>query len=156
MRRILQATVVTVCLTCLPVLLPAQSKAGIGVKENVQKTIAALEFKWAEAQKIGDAKAVTPLLSEDFVNTDTDGNVSGKSTLLSNLKGGKWEHNEIRDVKVIVHGTTAIATGTWEGKGADGDGTRIDRREHWTDTWVRAANGKWLCVASQQTEIKSK
>ena len=156
MRRILQAAIVAVCLTCLPCLLPAQSKPGISVKEKVQKTIAALEFKWAEAQKTGESKSVAPLLTEDFVNTDTDGNVSGKNALLTNLKGGKWEHNEISGVKVTVHGTTAIATGTWEGKGVDGDGAKIDRREHWTDTWVRTAGGKWLCVASQQTEVKGK
>jgi len=141
-------------LGAMPVL--GQAATGSGKNEDVQKAITALEFKWAEAQKIGDAKAVAPLLTEDFVNTNTDGNVSGKSTLLSNLKGGKWEHNGISDVKVIVHETTAIATGTWDGKGVDGDGTKIDRHEHWTDTWVRTSGGKWLCVASQQTEVKAK
>ncbi len=49
MRRIFQMAIVAVCLTCLPCLLPAQSEPGISVKEKVQKTVTALEFKWAEA-----------------------------------------------------------------------------------------------------------
>jgi len=74
--------------------------------------------------------------------------------LLSNLKGGKWEQNGISDVKVVTYGNTAIATGAWTGKGVDGDGTRIDRHERWTDTWVKMDDGRWQCVASQQSPVK--
>jgi ketosteroid isomerase-like protein len=87
---------------------------------DIEKAITDLEHKWADA----------------FVNTDTDGKVTGKDTLLANLKGGKWEHNGISDVKVTVFGHVAIATGAWTGKGIDGDGSKIDRRERWTDTWA--------------------
>lgn len=121
---------------------------------DIEKSIADLESKWAEAQKTGKPDDVAPLLADGFVNTDTDGKVSGKDSLLANLKGGKWEHNGISDVKVIVFGHVAIATGAWAGKGVDGDGTKIDRHERWTDTWVRMPGGIWQCVASQQTELK--
>jgi ketosteroid isomerase-like protein len=94
------------------------------------------------------------LLADQFVNTDTDAKVTGKKDLLANLKGGKWEHNAISDVKVTVFGHVAIATGAWAGKGVDGDGTKVDRHERWTDTWVRMPGGLWQCVASQQTELK--
>jgi len=121
---------------------------------TVALTIANLENKWAAAQKVGDASVVAPLLTEGFINTDVDGKLSGKAELLSNLKGGKWEENGISDVKVTVYGNTAVATGAWVGKGVDGNGTKIDRHERWTDTWVRMRNGKWQCVASQQTSVK--
>jgi ketosteroid isomerase-like protein len=94
------------------------------------------------------------MLAESFVNTDADGQVYGKAQLLSNLKGGKWEQNGISSVEVAVYGDSAVATGAWAGKGVDGDGTRIDRRERWTDTWVRTGDGMWQCVASQQTAVK--
>lgn len=138
--------------TCL---LAAQSKRSAGSGDNIQKAITTLEYQWAEAQKTGDAAVVAPLLAETFVNTDADGAVDGKAKLLSNLKGGRWEHNEISNVKVTVYGTTAVATGAWAGKGADGDGKYIDRRERWSDTWVKGYGGRWVCVASQQTEVKS-
>jgi ketosteroid isomerase-like protein len=130
------------------------SPAGAQDAPAIQKAITDLEYKWADAQKNGKPDVVAPLLADGFVNTDTDAKVSGKDTLLANLKGGKWEHNEISDVKVTVFGHIAIATGAWAGKGVDGDGTRIDRHERWTDTWVRMPGGLWQCVASQQTEQK--
>jgi hypothetical protein len=111
---------------------------------DVEKAITDLEHKWAEAQRDGKAEVVDPLLADRFTNTDTD----------ANLKGGKWEHNAISDVKVAVFGHVAIATGAWAGKGVDGDGTKVDRHERWTDTWVRMPSGLWQCVASQQTELK--
>lgn len=134
-----------------------RSKAKDGTKAAdvaVAVKVASLEQQWAEAQKISDAKAVAPLLADGFVSTDTNGKTYGKEKLLANLKGGQWEQNGISDLKVIVFGHTAIATGVWVGKGIDGDGSKIDRTERWTDTWVKMATGKWQCVASQQTAVK--
>jgi ketosteroid isomerase-like protein len=120
----------------------------------VEKAVSDLEYQWAEAQRLGKADVVGPMLADNFVNTDVDGATYGKAQLLSNLKGGKWEENGISDVKVKVYGDAVIATGSWKGKGVDGDGAHIDRSERWTDTWVKMPNGKWQCVASQQTTSK--
>ena len=121
-----------------------------------EKAVSDLEYQWAEAQRLGKADVVAPMLADTFTNTDTDGETYGRTRLLSNLKGGKWDVNRISDVKVKVYGDTAVATGSWTGKGVDGDGTRIDRTERWTDTWVKTPKGDWQCVASQQTTSKSK
>ena len=137
---------VTLIATLVAVALPA-----LASDADVAHTISTLEYKWADAQKSGDAATVAPLLSETFVNTDADGETYGKARLLSNLKGGKWEHNQIADVKVTVYSDVAVATGHWAGKGVDGDGSKIDRKERWTDTWVKTKDGRWQCVASQQT-----
>lgn len=119
-----------------------------------EKAITDLEYSWASAQRDGKSDVVEPMLAETFINTDADGQTSGKAQLLSNLKGGKWEQNGISDVKVTAYGDAAVATGAWRGKGIDGDGTRIDRGERWTDTWVKTSTGRWQCVASQQTARK--
>ena len=140
-------TAVLFVLVGLPILATCLSAAG----NETQKAITDLEYKWADAQKAGNAKVVALLLAEGFVNTDADGQTYGKEKLLANLKGGQWELNGISDVKVTIYGNTAIATGAWAGKGIDGDGTKIDRAERWTDTWVKMLGGKWQCVASQQT-----
>jgi ketosteroid isomerase-like protein len=125
-------------------------------ENSAAKQIADMESKWAEAQKAGNAAAVAPLLAATFVNTDVDAQTYGKEKLLANLKGGQWEHNAISEVKVTVYGNAAVATGAWSGKGIDGDGTKIDRAERWTDTWVKMPDGKWQCVASQQTAMPKK
>jgi ketosteroid isomerase-like protein len=137
----------------LGVIVTLPLSAG-GKDSGVEKTIAALEYGWAGAQRDGKADVVEPLLAESFTNTDADGHTSGKAKLLSNLRAGKWEQNGISDVKVTGYGNAAVATGRWRGKGVDGDGTKIDRSERWTDTWVRTSNGKWQCVASQQTAAR--
>ena len=118
-----------------------------------EKTVADLEHQWAEAQKLGNAEVVAPMLADTFINTDATGETYGKPKLLSNLKGGKWEINGISNVQVKVYGNAAVATGSWRGKGIDGDGTFIDRSERWTDTWIKTPKG-WQCVASQQTTSK--
>ena len=121
---------------------------------GAEKAVSDLEYQWAEAQRLGKADVVAPLLADSFTNTDVDGESYGKSRLLSTLKGGKWDVNGISDVKVKVYGDAAVATGSWKGKGVDGDGTHIDRTERWTDTWVKTSKGDWQCVASQQTTSK--
>ena len=148
MKQFCEVTLlVAVCVISAPFLSAEKNTA-------TEQKIAALERQWAEAQRDGKSADVAPLLAKDFINTDTSGQIYGKDKLLSNLKGGKWEHNAISDVKVTLYGDTAIATGSWTGKGVDGDGTKIDRYERWTDTWVKMPNGNWQCVASQQTEVR--
>ncbi len=142
--------VATICLALITIALPLTARDKV---THIQKYITGLEDRWAEAQRDGKADIVAPMLAESFVNTDADGVTYGKKKLLANLKGGKWEHNAISDVKVSVYGNSAIATGRWTGKGIDGDGTKIDRSERWTDTWVRMPDRQWECVASQQTSI---
>ena len=140
----------------MPVLivLLALAQLATAKSKDATATIIALENQWAEAQKTGNAAAVEPLLAETFITTDVSGHSYTKHELLATLKGGQWELNGISDVKVAVYGDTAIATGAWAGKGIDGDGTRVDRRERWTDTWVKTKSGTWLCVASHASEVK--
>jgi ketosteroid isomerase-like protein len=145
----MKSTRVAVLLSLIGVMFPLPASSG-----GVEKAITRLEYTWAGAQRDGKAEIVEPMLAETFINTDADGQTSGKVQLLANLKGGKWEQNGISDVKVTVYGDAAVATGAWRGKGVDGDGTRIDRGERWTDTWVKTGQGKWLCVASQETATK--
>ena len=136
------------------IVLIAVAQFAMAADKDAPAAIAALEEKWAEGQKTGDATVVEPLLHKTFITTDVNGHSYNKEQLLANLKGGKWESNSISDVRVTVIGDTAIATGAWSGKGIDGDGTRIDRHERWTDTWVKMKGGKWLCVASHASEVK--
>lgn len=120
---------------------------------HIAQAILHLEQQWAGAQRDGKPDVVAPMLADDFITIGTDGKLTGKKELLAHLDRGDWEQNEISDVKVIVHGDTAVATGLWTGKGMMGT-RRIDLHERWTDTWVRTSTGQWQCLASQQTEIK--
>lgn len=129
---------------------PAAAKPGGGVAQALIQ----MENQWAQASKTGNADALAPLLSEDFIALDSDGSLRGKAEVLARVKKGKWTTNEISDMKVTAHGDSAIVTGTWVGKGTDGTGKAVDAKERWADTWVKSANGKWQCVASASAPMK--
>jgi ketosteroid isomerase-like protein len=74
--------------------------------------------------------------------------------MLADAKAVKWTNADYENVQVTVFGDTAIATGGFKGKGTDQSGKPIDEHSRWTDTWVKMPNGKWQCVASQDTPVK--
>jgi uncharacterized protein DUF4440 len=88
------------------------------------------------------------------VFTDADGHVFGKTQDLEAMRSGDEKMNsiELRDMRVQVYESTAIATGTnimtWSQKSDDASG-----HYRFTDIWVKR-NGRWQVVASQITKIK--
>jgi len=119
-----------------------------------EKTVEALEQQWLQGQKTNNPEIVAPLLSEKIVVTEDDGKVHDKAGMLDVYKKTKWNSADYTDVKVTSFGNTAIATGSFKGKGTDEAGKPFDVNERWTDTWVKAPDGKWQCVASQATPVK--
>jgi ketosteroid isomerase-like protein len=128
---------------------PAKATGG-----SVTQTLLDLENQWGKASKAGDGDAIGALLSNDFVAIDSDGSVRTKADVVARTKKAKWTTNEISDMKVVVHGDAAIVTGTWTGNGTDGTGKAVNAKERWGDTWVKGADGKWLCVASIAAPMK--
>ena len=135
-------------------LIVAAQAADKEMAGGTEQAIAALEQKWIDAAKASNPDALAPMLSDKFINTDSDGKVSGKKETLAAIKASKWEVTQISNVKVTVFGNTAIASGDWRGKGTDETGAKVDTHERWTDTWLKASDGKWQCVASQGTTVK--
>jgi len=135
-------------------VVSAQQTGGGAAAGAVAKALTDMENQWVKASKAADGDAVGALLATDFVALDSDGTMHTKADVVARVKKSKWTVNEIGDVKVLVHGDSAIVTGSWTGKGADGTGKTVDAKERWADTWVKQANGKWLCVASASAPIK--
>jgi ketosteroid isomerase-like protein len=127
------------------------ASVGVGIAEQanpVAKALMDLEQQWVTASKASNGDALAALLSDDFVALDSDGTMHNKAAVVARTKKAKWVTNEIGDLKVAVHGDSAVVTGSWTGKGTDGNGKAVDARERWADTWVKMADGKWRCVAS--------
>ena len=120
----------------------------------IEKAVMALEKQWLQSQKTNNPDLVAPLLADKFVYTSSDGKVSGKAAMLAEAKATKWTSVEYEDVQIRVFGDTAIATGGFKGKGTDASGKPIDDHSRYTDTWVKMPDGKWQCVASQDSVIK--
>ncbi|HUE56623.1 MAG TPA: nuclear transport factor 2 family protein [Candidatus Udaeobacter sp.] len=126
----------------------AQTTAG------TEKAVAALEQQWLQSQKTNNPDLVAPLLADKFVNTGSDGKVTGKAETLANAKATKYDSADYDDVKVTAFGDTAIATGSFKAKGTDASGKPLDVHERWTDTWMKMPNGQWQCIASHGSLVK--
>jgi len=119
---------------------------------DIAETISNLERQWAAAAKANDVAKIGLLLSEVFVEMDSDGTILRRTDVLERAKVAQWAANEVSDIKVVVYGNTAIATGTWHGKRSE-NGKPVDAHERWLDTWHK--NGKWQCLASASTSVKA-
>ena len=123
-------------------------------QDKTEKAVAALEQQWLQSQKTNNPDLVAPLLADKFINTGTDGKVTGKAESLANAKATKYDSVSYDNLKVTVFGDTAIATGDFNAKGTDPSGKPLDVHERYTDTWVKMPNGQWQCVASHGSPVK--
>jgi len=142
---------------CLIGLLPLGSAGWSQAQQTsggTEKAVAAQEQQWLQSQKTNNPDLVAPLLADKFVNTSSDGKVTGKTETLATAKATKYIGAEYESVQVTVFGNTAIATGVFSAKGTDASGKPMDIHERWTDTWVKMPSGQWQCVASHQSPIK--
>jgi ketosteroid isomerase-like protein len=121
--------------------------------DSAEEAVTAAEHQWLKSQQTNNVELLAPLLADKVVETTDEGKVrTGKEALLAAAKTNTWSSVEYTDLKVTVFGHTAIATGTFTGKGTIA-GKPADVRERFTDTWVMA-NGKWLCVATHDSPLK--
>jgi ketosteroid isomerase-like protein len=137
------------------VLLVSAAGSQANDTSGTEKAVASLEQKWLQSQQTNNTDLLAPLLTDNFVQTTSQGKVTtSKAEALADAKSTKWSSAEYDDVKVIVFGDTAIAIGVFKGKGTDASGKPLDEIDRFTDTWVKMPNGKWQCVASQDSSIK--
>lgn len=153
MKRILTAVML---LAMSVAVAGAQEKAKAAPKAGggVSQTITNLENQWTKASKAKDAAGVGALLADNIVIVDSDGTSYDKAETVKRIQKSNWQTNAVSDLKVTVHGDTAVATGVWTGKGDPGTGKAIDTKERFADTWVKGPDGKWLCVASASATMK--
>lgn len=119
-----------------------------------EQAVTAAEYQWLKSQQTNDVALLAPLLADKAVETNETGKVfAGKDAVLADAKSTTWSSAEYTDFKVTMFGHTAIATGGFVGKGKDAAGKPIDAHVRFTDTWVRMADGKWLCVATHDSAL---
>lgn len=141
MRKILLSAVM-LCLLTVPLIL------GTAQEDQEAAQVRALDFKLTEAYKQRQFDLLASLLDDEFVITFEDGSVYGKTGYISFSATStiKVDVAEMTDVKVRMHGNTAILTGVYHEKGKDKGGP-YDYRDRFTDVWMKAG-GKWRLVAS--------
>jgi ketosteroid isomerase-like protein len=137
----LKRAVLVLCLLLAPATMPAQEKSEAA-------TIRALEMKWTQSYKDRSIDILSSLLAEEFVITVEDGNVYSKTGYISHTADPSTHVQvaELSDLKVRIHGDTAIVTGAYHEKG-ESNGKPYEYHDRLTDVWMKAG-GKWQVVAS--------
>ena len=130
---------------CLLVVMAAPLLA----QESDAATVRKLEEKWADSYKHRQIDILSSLLAEDFIITVEDGNTYSKAGYISHSADPSThvQVSEFADMKVRVHGNTAIVIGAYHERG-DSGGKPYDYRDRFTDVWMKVG-GKWQVVASQ-------
>jgi ketosteroid isomerase-like protein len=137
------------------VLLVSGGTARAQKTNETEKAIIALENQWEEAENTVKPDLLAPLLADKFVNTSSDGKVTGKAEALEELKSFVKGSASITSLKVVVFDGTAMAYGVGKAKVTDASGKITEMNEHWTDTWVKMPSGKWQCVAEHLSPAKT-
>ena len=116
-------------------------------------TIRALEMKWTESYKQRNIDNLSSLLAEEFVITVEDGTVYSKAGYISHTADSKVHVQvaDMLDLKVRIHGDTAIVTGAYHEKG-ESDGKPYEYHDRLTDVWM-LMDGRWRVIASHYSLI---
>lgn len=120
----------------------------VAQKDTSVSKILTLENQWNAAYKQSDIAAMNSLLADDFVITIEDGSTFSKPGYIAH-NGNSTVHVEVSDmsdIKVRMHGNTAVVTGAYHEKGTD-KGKPYEYNDRFTDVWMNIA-GKWQVIAS--------
>ena len=122
--------------------------------QDVEKTIADLEQKWAEAELANNPALSAPLFAETAIFGGVDGTVKDKAAFVASEKATKYAEANLRDLKIMVYGDAAIASYIFHAKGTGADGKPFELTERATDTWVKMPGGLWKLVAAHGSMVK--
>jgi ketosteroid isomerase-like protein len=124
--------------------------------DPAEQAVSAAEHQWLKSQQTNNTDLLAPLLHDKVIETAASGRVIvGKEAVLADAKSDVWGSVDYTDLKVSVFGNTAVATGTFVGKGKDASGKALDERVRFTDTWLKGTDGKWLCIATHDSYFKT-
>lgn len=117
-------------------------------REKEAATIKSLEMKWTESYKQRNIEILSSLLAEDFVITIEDGSSYSKTGYISHSADGSTHVQvaELSDLKVRLHGDTAVVTGQYHERG-ESNGKPYEYHDHLTDVWMKI-RGNWQVIAS--------
>lgn len=126
----------------------AQSEQALG------KSVHDSEVQWRTAISLANWSAVEMFMAPDFVVTDQNGKRQTRAEYLRILKRGDVTFAAVPSptYRTLVSGRTVVHLGEANQMATGKDGTATRTHIVWTDTWVRADDGQWVCLASQYAE----
>jgi len=122
--------------------------------DSQQTKLVIMEHLWNEAQVNRDAGVLDAMIGDSFVNTEYDGEVSGKAKFLADIKDPQFKPTSltIQELKVTMYADAAVVIGSYHAKGTY-QGKPYEHIGRFTDTWVYT-RGRWQCAASHTSLLK--
>jgi uncharacterized protein (TIGR02246 family) len=147
----LQRTTILLALL-LPALAGGQAPAAPPATD-AETAVRAVNDQRFLAMVKGDVAALERLLADDLTYTHSNGTVETKQQFLASITAKTLEYRaiEAEDVKVSLHGDTAILTGRAAVKVVNG-GREMDLSLRFTAVYIREG-GQWKLAAWQSTRL---
>ena len=122
--------------------------APAAAQNTTEQTLLRLENEWSRALVKNDTAFFRRILAPTFIYTE-DSVVMTKDELIKAITGSgdTVTSSTSENMKVYLHGNTAIVIGVLVVKG-QGGGKPFIRRFRFTDTWQNR-NGEWIVIAAQ-------
>ena len=123
-------------------------------KKPAKEQIEDLEQTWRAATLNGDAIALAPLLSDDYVGISWSGQLNTKDTQLDRLRTRaiKLTRLDFTDMKVKVVNTVAIVTAKAQVEG-NSEGKDTSGAYIYTRIYQRNPAGQWLITNFEATRL---
>jgi ketosteroid isomerase-like protein len=128
---------------CLVLFLVTQSAlAG----SDAERSLIGLENDFVHALVRRDSATFERLLAPDFIYTE-DATLMTREELLRALIADHYSSASNEEMKVHLHGDTAVVTGILRTEGTGKEGV-FAHRYRFTDTWL-SRHGQWQLIAAQ-------
>lgn len=121
------------------------------------KAVIAREEAWAKASMTRNGKAVEGLLGPDFAWVSPGGQVFNKAQIVKMISedDAVYVSGANTEYTPHVHGNMVFITGLWTVTTKTATGTKTVQRR-WSDTWIKGADGQWMCVGGQSATVPAK
>lgn len=131
----------------------AAPSAQLNRVKSDQEILVELEQQWDAAFARQDAKAIEPLLADEFIATYSDGTRGDKARELALVStfDQQVDSRVLDDFIVKVYGNTAVVWFTQKMTGPK-QGKPLTLTHQYVDVWI-VRDGRWQCVASQSTRV---
>jgi len=117
-----------------------------------EHTVLRTEHEWLRALVERDRATLDRLLADDFVDSNWKGELHTKKQVLEGLGTPRRYSQHLRDIRIQLYGSMAIARGLNEISNKD---RRIIMWIRFTDVLLYS-HGNWQAVAAQETPVSSR
>ena len=125
-------------------------------ENDVANAVLQTEHDLATAYLKSDADGIAQGVMEDYTLTNSMGGITTRADDIGEARKNdpKYEIFENYDMKVRLHGDTAVVTGKTHTKGVSG-GKPFDFQFQFTDTFVKDG-GRWRLLAGHVSKLPAK